>query len=233
MSDFYDKVGFEDSNMTIRAVIFDFGGVLYNQPDMKWMSRWQKLLGLENDTLYNSLTSSPQDSELVTDLMTGKLPEEEFWNKVANQWRMNPGLLNRVRKATTSHKRLNKEMADFLEELNLDFTTAILSNAGSDARRNFIEHFGLDKIVDRVIISAEEGVMKPDIQIYKIATDRLQVGPEQAIFLDDLPENVKSAKEYGFVSVQYHNNQQAIEDIKRIIRKENDIEIKYEHHSVK
>lgn len=45
----------------------------------------------------------------------------------------------------------------------------------------------LDEYVDLQIWSFEAGVMKPDLQIYQIVSERLQIAPTQLMFIGDSP----------------------------------------------
>ena len=47
-------------------------------------------------------------------------------------------------------------------------------------------HHAADRL-DILVVSAEEGVAKPDPRIYAIAADRLGVRPEGCVFVDDQP----------------------------------------------
>ncbi len=205
--------------MSLKAIIFDFGGVLYKLPDRAWIRRWQKLLNLKDEGALMALMSSPNESELMRDVLTGKVPEEEMWTGLAKRFHIRPELLERIRRTSMSKGRLNRELADYLSSLRGRFTTAILSNAGTSSRAMFSDVYGLDKISDVMIISAEEGVAKPDQRIYQVAVDRLEVEPQEALFLDDLSENVESARAFGMHVVQYENNQQAIAEVERMIEK--------------
>lgn len=49
-----------------------------------------------------------------------------------------------------------------------------------------------------VIVSAHEGVVKPDRRIYEITDQRLPYDPTEVVFFDDRAENVAAAREYGF-----------------------------------
>lgn len=49
-----------------------------------------------------------------------------------------------------------------------------------------------------VIVSAHEGVVKPDRRIYEITDQRLPHDPSEVIFFDDRAENVAAARSYGF-----------------------------------
>lgn len=49
-----------------------------------------------------------------------------------------------------------------------------------------------------VIVSAHEGVIKPDRRIYEIAAMRLPFAPEEVVFFDDREDNVTAARDFGF-----------------------------------
>jgi len=196
--------------MLIKAVVFDFGGVLYHQPDMKMARRLQAMLGLQNDPLISAMLASPNDSEFITDILVGKIAEHEMWTMLAHRMKVNVDLLDKLRQYLMSRKRLNKELANFLGGLRPRYKTAILSNAGSDARRTFTEIYGLNHVADEMIISAEERVAKPDHRIYQITVERLGIKPGEIVFLDDLIENVDAATRMGIHAVHFQNNTQAI-----------------------
>lgn len=203
--------------MTLKAVIFDFGGVLYRLPDHSWLRRWQRLLNFKDDDVLLSLMNNPQESDLLMDILTGRLPEEEMWETFARRWHIRPALMKRVRKALASKRRLNHDLARFMTGLRKQYITAILSNAGTEARGMFSEVYGLDKIADLMVISAEEGIAKPDERIYEITLQRLAIEPQEAIFLDDMAENVESARAYGLHAIQFENNEQAMRAVNRLI----------------
>jgi len=203
--------------MSIQAIFFDLGGVLYHPPNMVWAKRWQMILGLKNNPIVMDVLSSGSNSEYMKDVMIGKIPEAEVWEMVTKQWKINPGLFQRMRRGALSKKRWNKELADFVSGLRPSYKTAILSNAGSDARKMFNDVFQIERLVDQVIISAEERVAKPDERIYQIAIDRLGVRPEEAVFVDDVPENVAAAQRFGMKAIRFLNNPQAIAEVQKFL----------------
>jgi putative hydrolase of the HAD superfamily len=206
-----------DTMMPIKAVIFDFGGVLYRLPDHQWVKRWQRLLGLANDELITALLSNPEESQLFTDILAGAVAEEDVWQSFAQRWKLRQSLILRVRNAFMSKRRLNRPVAEFLGSLRGKYTTAILSNAGTDARRYFVETFEFDRIADLFIISAEEKMVKPDLRIYRLAAERIGIEPNEAVFVDDLLENVLAARQAGMRAVQYQDNSQVISEVRAIL----------------
>ena len=75
--------------------------------------------------------------------------------------------------------------------------------AWSDARDMFSRLFGLDQAFDLLIISAEEGLTKPDPRVYHLAAERLGIQPHEAIFVDDFIENVEGARAVGMHAIHY------------------------------
>jgi epoxide hydrolase-like predicted phosphatase len=203
--------------LSIQAVIFDFGGVLYHLPDRSWIRRWKHVLNLKDESELLTMIASPQESKLLMDILVGKIPEDEMWNQFAIDFRIRPELMQRIRRAFMSKRRVNQRLADYLAGLRTRYTTAILSNAGTDARRLFTEVFHFHKIVDEMIISAEERVAKPDRRIYEIAIEKLGIKPQEAVFVDDFPENIAAANEYGMHGVLFENNDQVISDVNRLL----------------
>jgi epoxide hydrolase-like predicted phosphatase len=201
----------------IRAVFFDFGGVLYKTPDREWIKRWLVLLGLARDEAISAMLLSPDESPYFQGVMDGSIPESEMWARMGKAWRLSPLLLRWMQNNAMSRKRLNREVADYLGTLRPRFRTGILSNAGTDARRMFTDIFGFHHLVDTMVISAEEGCAKPDEHIYRVALDRLGVDPGEAVFLDDLAVNIAAARKLGMHAVQFIETRQALGEIARLL----------------
>ena len=204
----------------IKTILFDFGGVILNTPDFRWARRWQKIFGLQDHPEFAEMLNNPNQSQLVKDICLGKISEDQVWEVVSEKWRLKPKVIQGFRRRFFSKRRLNKPMIHFIVEVGANYQTAILSNAGDRTRQVIEEDFQLDRYLDEIIISAEEGVIKPDPRIFQIAMERLGAMPERTLFLDDTLENVLSAREFGMHAVQFINNHQAIQAMDDILEKE-------------
>lgn len=47
------------------------------------------------------------------------------------------------------------------------------------------------------MISADEGLVKPDPAFFRLACERLRIWPEESVFIDDTPMNVEAAEYFG------------------------------------
>ena len=175
--------------MPIRAVIFDFGGVLMRTLDRSGRRAWEVRLGLPEMGIAQIVFSSQTSIRA----QRGELPEEAVWDEVAATFGLGAEEMADLKHHFWNGDRLDQELIAFMRELRPRYKVAILSNAWNTARQAFTERYGLDRVTDLMVISAEEGVMKPDPRIYRITLERLGVRPPEAVFVDDMPENVRAA----------------------------------------
>lgn len=204
----------------IKTILFDFGGVILKTPNIKWARRWLKLFGFRDHPEIAEMLTNPNESQFVKDICLGKISEDEVWEIVSEKWPVKPEAVQRIRRRIFSKSKLNKKMIKFMVEVQHDYKVAILSNAGDRTRQVIEEAYNLDRYLDEIIISAEEGVIKPDRRIYQIAMDRLMTEPEETLFLDDTLENVLAAREFGMHAFQFINNHQALQIMHDHLQKE-------------
>jgi epoxide hydrolase-like predicted phosphatase len=201
----------------IRAVLIDFGGVLYHMPDSRRLLRWLRFFGVRDPGPIAMAIASPLESELVMNLMTGRVIENDLWERLARDLRVRPALLNYFRQRGVSPKRLDLPLLTYIAGLRPRCRTAILTNAGTDFRATFVGAYALERYVEQVIISAEEGLAKPDPRLYQLAIERLGVRPEETIFVDDIPENVASAQKLGMHAFVHESSEKTLQRLKEIL----------------
>lgn len=206
--------------MTIKTILFDFGGVLYLTPDMKWVRRWKVIFGIGDNSEIMEMLENPNESQIIKDVCLGRISEEHTWDMVAEKWHIKPEFVQRIRQKAFSKRNMNKPMVQFLADLHKSYQTGILSNAGDQTRHVMEDIFHLDRFVDDIIISAEEGIIKPDRRIYQIALDRLGAEPDTTLFVDDYPANVKGARDLGMKAVHFIDNKQAMQHIQTYLDNE-------------
>ena len=204
----------------IKTIFFDFGGVLIKNPKRKQIHRWKKILGLEENSELLTILESPNESKVIRDICLGVLPEEKIWEMMAERWHLKPVIIQKIRQMVNSKRHLNKTMLRFLEECQNYYQTAILSNAGDQTRKLMEDVYHLDRFVEEIIISAEEGVVKPDPEIFRIALSKLSANAETSLLIDDTEVNVKAAREFGMKAIQFTNHRQAIIKIQQLLMKE-------------
>ena len=68
-----------------------------------------------------------------------------------------------------------------------------------------------------MIESSKVGVRKPDPRFYEIACELLEVAPTEAVFLDDLGINLKSARQMGMHTIKVVSGPQAIAELYSVL----------------
>ncbi len=185
--------------MTIRAVIFDVGGVLLRTEDQTPRIKWEERLGLER----GGLSRAVFDSNASARASNGKSTVADVWKSVASTLKLSDAELAELQRDFWAGDQVDQELVAFLRSLRPRYKTALLTNAWPDARLALkMRH--LTDVVDDVIISAEEGVAKPDPRIYRVAAERLGIRPDEAVFVDDVAENIEGARAVGMHGVQFN-----------------------------
>ncbi|MCC6495401.1 MAG: HAD-IA family hydrolase [Propionibacteriaceae bacterium] len=72
-----------------------------------------------------------------------------------------------------------------------------LTNWAADMFAIGRERFGILQRFADIVVSGEEGIVKPDPEIYELACRRAGVAPGDAVFIDDSPPNVVAATAAG------------------------------------
>ena len=74
------------------------------------------------------------------------------------------------------------------------------------------------KYTDGKILSYEERLIKPDLEIYKRLLDRYRLCANECIFVDDIEQNVTAAEALGIHGIVFYNKIQAENEIEMIRR---------------
>jgi putative hydrolase of the HAD superfamily len=79
----------------------------------------------------------------------------------------------------------------------------LLTNNVKEFGDNWRAMFPIDELCEEVVDSSHVGMRKPDREIYELTCARMQVTPEETIFVDDNADNVAAARAYGMEVVHF------------------------------
>ncbi|MGC5166301.1 HAD family hydrolase [Luteimicrobium sp. DT211] len=71
-------------------------------------------------------------------------------------------------------------------------------------------------LLEDVLVSGREGLVKPDPAIFERAADRFGLVPARTVFVDDAPANVGSAARLGFLAVRFTGAEQLRRDLRAL-----------------
>ena len=195
---------------TIKSVIFDWGGVLIDDPAPGLMQYCTKALRVTKEDYIKA------HDKFADDFQKGLIREDNFWEKVCSELNVPKpkvrSLWAEAFKAVYVPRNYMFSMASWLRKNG--YRTAVLSNTEVPAME-FL-HRQRYNMFDVPVFSCVEGVKKPDRKIYEITLKKLGPGPEQSVFIDDKAEYINGAKEVGIKTVLFRNIDQIKDELNRL-----------------
>ncbi|MBK1896009.1 HAD family hydrolase [Chryseobacterium paridis] len=185
--------------MSIRNIIFDFGGVL-----MDWNPRYFfKTYFNDDDKMEYFLTHIAQSEwneeqdrgrSLMegTDIQVQKFPD---WEKELRAYYDN------------WHVMLKSDIPQNVEVLKklskTDYHLYGLTNWSEETFPYALENYDFFQLFGgKIVVSGTEKLIKPDPKIWHLLLERYNIQADESVFIDDNPKNIEMAKTLGFHTIQ-------------------------------
>ncbi|MCP2327274.1 putative hydrolase of the HAD superfamily [Hamadaea flava] len=202
--------------MAIRAVVFDIGGILelsapegFDPVDQKWAARWGlepvELNGRLRDIWARGAIGLITEAEVVAGIAEGtgtSVAEAEGF--MSDIWTVYLGTPN-------------AELTAYFEGLHQRYLTGLISNSFVGAREREAALYRYPEMTDDIVYSHECGIAKPDPRIYQLACERLDVRPDEVVYLDDVERCVAGAAAIGMHAVHYSATATAMAEIDALL----------------
>ncbi len=186
---------------TIKAVIFDWGGVLIDDPAPGLMRYCAAALGapVEAYTQANDVFGE--------DFRRGLISECEYFRRVCGRLGVAPAADGLWGQAFRHVYREKPEVFELARRLRRrGYKTGFLSNTEKAAMAYFHE-LGYD-MFDALVFSCAEGLAKPQREIYELALGRLGVAADDAVFIDDRADYIAGAAAAGLATILFGSVEQ-------------------------
>lgn len=185
----------------IKATVFDIGGVLIDNPWPQMLSHYASRLNVSEKDLEKFL----KESKLMDDWSKGVITEDKFWREVCNNlnchFPASKSLWLDGFKLAYRKKPEVFELIDILQEKG--FLIGLLSNI-EKLVAEFLKQENFPDL-DAFICSCDIGEIKPSPFIYEEMLKKLNLEPNEVVFIDDLKENIEGAKKIGIQTIQFTN----------------------------
>jgi epoxide hydrolase-like predicted phosphatase len=199
--------------MSIRAVFFDFGGVIMRTEYQSPRQHLAERFGMD----YDDIDKIVFGSESARRASVGEIKEDAHWAEV----------LKRVKHPATEAKSfrdeffggdvIDRSLVEFIRSLRGNVHTGLISNAWSGLREFMTKEKMID-IFDIVIISAEVGTIKPSARIYEIALEQAKVDASEAVFIDDVKVNIEACEKVGMQGILFKDPQKSLNNLKQLLK---------------
>ncbi|MBI5953591.1 MAG: HAD family phosphatase [Chloroflexi bacterium] len=199
--------------MAIRAVFFDFGGVImrteYQAPRQKLAERF--------NMDYEEIDRAVFNSESAFRASLGEITEDEHWANVLKRLKQPTSEAQSFRDQFFGGDIIDRELVEYIRSLRGSVHTGLISNAWSGLR-DFLAKEKLLDLFDSIVISAEVGAVKPSAKIYQLALEQAKVKAGEAVFVDDFPENVAACQKVGMTGILFNDPQKSLDRLYRVLK---------------
>ena len=198
----------------VRAIVVGVEGVLVRLTDPSRHAPWERRLGLAPGGLAYDVLQSPSSCRACLGLME----DADVWMELGCLlFRLHADEMAALAADFWSGMRIDVELRDVIQALRSTLPVAGLSNAWPGARQRYLRRYGLADTFDMLVISAEEGLVKPDTRVYELAAERLGVSPAYTLFVDADPQHVAGARDAGLQALRIVSTKQLTTDLARLI----------------
>lgn len=184
---------------SIKSVIFDWGGVLIEDPRPGLLRFCAEAFGVPQHEY------APVHDSFLEKFHIGAISEQEFWQGISEGLgRPVTGIRSFWYEAFRAAYIPRPEVFALASSLRENgYKTALLSNTELPAVRLF--HEQNYNMFDVLVFSCVEGIAKPDREIYEITLNRLGSKAQQTAFIDDRPDYIRGAAEAGLHAILFEN----------------------------
>lgn len=193
----------------IKAIVFDWGGVLIDYPVSASILYCAGVLNVDKKLFEQTF------KQFVTAFQKGEITEDYLWDNICKilgiQKPTTPSL---CREAFHNAYIPKKEMFRLATNLkNNGYKIGFLSNTEFPMMKYFKkQHYD---VFDVTVFSCVEGIMKPEKRIYEILLERLGVEAYEAVLIDDIKEYINAAQDIGMNGILFENPQQVMRGLGR------------------
>jgi putative hydrolase of the HAD superfamily len=198
--------------MTVKAVLFDMDGVIRHW-DEEGARAGEEAAGLPRGSVERVAYTIPEFWQTQVGEVTARQWAEAVGRALVAEHGPGADLAADVYFGYAG--RVDAEMVSLVAAVRERTTVALLSNA-TDQLREHLAHHDLVDAFDVVFCSAEIGVAKPDVAIYRHAASVLGVTPGECFFTDDRPENVEGARSAGMHAEVFTGREPLVEHLRAL-----------------
>lgn len=186
----------------IQAIVFDMGGVLVHDHQTRArLAEFDEMLGWQPGALHRRLFSGPAWNAYST----GKLDTETYWAEVGAD--IEPLLPSDFAcfKDNFWRATLDPMTVELAWRLRQRYRIALLSNATTLLPQRLAQEERLQGLFEATVISALEGMRKPDPAIFYLTGQRLNLPLSACVLIDDKARNTRAAQAVGMPAIEHEN----------------------------
>ncbi len=191
----------------IKAIIFDVGGVI-----------------TKNFNGFGILASKLEiDFDLIVkiwnkhklDIHEHRMTIEDFLNIVKERAKIKANIVDTWEKVYYENLDIDSDVLKIIEKLKDKYELAVISNT-AELHAKLIRKKGVYSHFDKVFLSYEIRIAKPQKEIFMHALKELKLNSNECVFVDNNAKNLAAAKNLGFSIINFQNAKQLAYELKSL-----------------
>jgi putative hydrolase of the HAD superfamily len=189
-----------------KALVFDFDGVMTREPPREAIYSF----------LEKTLHLSPPELDRVYEAIISGQIDRAFWQSLAKEKGVKlSGAWSNDFKAVMKDCLVNPEMFALVDRLKQKHLPIILFSNIDPIPAQYMREMGLFAPFDQHIFAYEIGAAKPDPKAYQIMIKQLNLPPQDIVFIDDRPENIRAAQALGINAILFQSADQIQQELQK------------------
>jgi putative hydrolase of the HAD superfamily len=196
---------------TIKVLLFDLGRVLVDFDHLRSAQRISAFCSKTPRQIYDLFF----ESQATIAFEAGKITPEDFYRQVKQMLdlKLSYASFEPIWNDIFFLSAKNRSVFGLVNALRANYKIAMLSNINVLHYEYLKKNFPVFEVFDKVFLSFQLGLIKPDKEIYNLVIRDLGVSPQEIFYTDDRPELVESAKSLGIKGCVFTNFGQLISDL--------------------
>jgi epoxide hydrolase-like predicted phosphatase len=194
-----------------RAIIFDFGNVLCRFEPQRFVER---LFRHAKRPIGNPQEALQHSSDLGRDYETGVITSDQFFDGICDRF----GLVVDKKEFIDAFVHIFTPIPstfNLIRQLKPRYALGLLSNTNEWHFEYGIKPVEVYPLFDAVTVSFQVGAMKPDERMYRDILEKLGIEPDEAVYIDDLKDNVEAGRNFGMMAIHYISPEQCLMELRR------------------
>ena len=208
----------------IKAVFWDFGGVITSSP-FEAFNKYEKDNNLPSNFLRKINSTNPDDNAWAK-LERSEVNLDEFDLLFEKESKTLGYAIKGKEVIALLQGQVRPEMLNALQRIKGNLIQACLTNNIQSLKEEAFDegnvsvagkHDEIMGLFDFVIESSKVNLRKPDPAFYKMACEKAKIEPSEAVFLDDLGINLKPARILGMETIKVINSTDALSELQKLV----------------
>jgi len=193
----------------ITTIIFDLGMVVVELDPKATENAFKNLMGDQ----YNNLMTELNHQKFFEQYETGKITTEEFIHRLGTKIG-GPAIDQKIIHAWNAMLgEIPEKRFQILKWAKKNYRTFCLSNT-NELHINHLYNYlkteksieGLEYYFEKVYLSHQIGMRKPELEIFQFLIDQHQLNPKKTLFIDDTLGHLEGAKKLGIKTFHLHED---------------------------